>query len=459
VLKYLFIILLYLVSTADAQSPGGVSTNLELWLKANQGTTVIGSEVSAWADQSGNGNNFSNTAGVARGTLPDLISNNYNWNPSIFFNESVTSDYLATANFSGFSSGGLTQFIVFQHPPSTISNSLLSYASTASNNDFLLFNLNSLSVFRGASINVGNVLDDNIQSIFVVDRTQSNRNVNIYRDGLANAGNSYRSSNGAIRTGGTLMFGQEQDSVGGRFDARQIFKGSIAEVITYSSVIGVNARRQIESYLAIKYGITLNNTGAGVNGDYLDSNGNTIWDADLDDFHNEVFAIARDDNSALNQKQSRSILPSAGVSIYIGTSYDANFPSSNQLNTNSLSNNQYLIIGHNNDNLDIEAPAPSPFGVDNCEGKMNRTFRVIDSGGVSSVTLVFDPSIYNTFRSASLVVSNNQSFNTSVVASSLIRDSSGIFYAEIDFPDSQTSYFKIVSRAEVRPECYSLVSK
>ncbi|MDP2059671.1 MAG: MAM protein, partial [Flavobacteriaceae bacterium] len=56
------------------------------------------------------------------------------------------------------------------------------------------------------------------------------------------------------------------------------FNGKIAEVITYSSrKDDVAERIKIESYLAVKYGITLGANGVSQN--YQDSNGSVIWNA------------------------------------------------------------------------------------------------------------------------------------------------------------------------------------
>lgn len=54
----------------------------------------------------------------------------------------------------------------------------------------------------------------------------------------------------------------------------------------------------MESYLAVKYGITLNNS-------YLDSEGNLIWDKDENlGYHHRVTAIGSDAASALYQPLS-----------------------------------------------------------------------------------------------------------------------------------------------------------
>jgi hypothetical protein len=60
-------------------SPSDIS-GLSLWLKADAGVTLSGSNVTAWADQSGNGNNFTANAGSA------IKANNIiGSNPSILF--------------------------------------------------------------------------------------------------------------------------------------------------------------------------------------------------------------------------------------------------------------------------------------------------------------------------------------------------------------------------------------
>ena len=117
----LLLILAALFGSANllqAQSPGGVSTNLSLWLKADVGTTTVGADVNAWADQSGNGYTADQSGNTHR---PTLVSNTLNFNPSV--------NYGAGANDIGFdlgsdfiyapaANGGMHIFSVV-HPPRT----------------------------------------------------------------------------------------------------------------------------------------------------------------------------------------------------------------------------------------------------------------------------------------------------------------------------------------------------
>ena len=76
------------------------------------------------------------------------------------------------------------------------------------------------------------------------------------------------------------------------------FDGYSPEVIIYGRYLTPAERRKVESYLAVKYGITLNNS-------YLDSEGNLIWDKDENQgYHHRVTAIGWDAASALHQPLS-----------------------------------------------------------------------------------------------------------------------------------------------------------
>jgi len=72
------------------QNPNGVVSGLELWFKANAGTFGIPT-VSAWSDQSINGNN------VAGFGNPQLISVGLNYNPTIAFDG--TGDYFKASAY------------------------------------------------------------------------------------------------------------------------------------------------------------------------------------------------------------------------------------------------------------------------------------------------------------------------------------------------------------------------
>jgi hypothetical protein len=96
------------------------------------------------------------------------------------------------------------------------------------------------------------------------------------------------------------------------------FDGAIQEVILLkapgtNSHIAATDITKIQSYLAIKYGITLNNTD-----NYVNSFNNTVYPYDAT-YNKKIFGIGRDDASGLNQKQSVSSDQGA-LTAYIGPS-------------------------------------------------------------------------------------------------------------------------------------------
>ncbi len=100
---------------------------------------------------------------------------------------------------------------------------------------------------------------------------------------------------------GTTYSAANQD-FGTMFDesafGNEEFDGCTPEFIVYSRYLTPLERRRAESYLAVKYGITLD-------GSYLDSDGNLLWDRDeAPAYHNRVAAYGNDAAGGLEQPMS-----------------------------------------------------------------------------------------------------------------------------------------------------------
>src|SRR3954464_12788940 len=80
---------------AFAQYPGGVNTNLKLWLKANSGVTLAGTAVSQWSELSGAAvtGNFAtqgaNISMLAVQNPPAYQAAGINFNPQIIFSTAL----------------------------------------------------------------------------------------------------------------------------------------------------------------------------------------------------------------------------------------------------------------------------------------------------------------------------------------------------------------------------------
>lgn len=110
-----------------------------------------------------------------------------------------------------------------------------------------------------------------------------------------------------------------------------VFKGCSPELIVYGRMLSPAERRQVESYLAIKYGITLS-------GSYLDGKGNLIWDAHENArYHHRISGIMCDSVNNFYQPLSASSYEPSPFSAIANDSYEGadmdNLPTSNRLLT------------------------------------------------------------------------------------------------------------------------------
>lgn len=124
-------------------------------------------------------------------------------------------------------------------------------------------------------------------------------------------------------------------------NGNKVFDGDINEVLIYDYAVNIEERERIESYLAIKYGITLNH-------DYKFSNGQVIYTNDA--YKYDIAGLATDGGWNLKQKVSSSINKSTYESSDVVIATILDFTSSNSLDRRtSLANGQALVWGKNNE--------------------------------------------------------------------------------------------------------------
>ncbi len=158
------------------------------------------------------------------------------------------------------------------------------------------------------------------------------------------------------------------------------FTGYLAELIVINSSLDATQRNQIESYLAIKYGKTLDNSAGGADGDYLSSAGATVWDASNGPaYHNQVIGIGRDDNAGLNQKQSRT--SDDGTRLYLST-----LQSTNAANTGNFGNGQHIMVGNNGAENYGTGGTEYPTGM-NISSRINREWKITRTNNTATFSL------------------------------------------------------------------------
>lgn len=119
--------------------------------------------------------------------------------------------------------------------------------------------------------------------------------------------------------------------IGNGYD--ESLNGKVSEFLFFNRKLSNPEIIQQISYLAVKYGVTLQKT------DYVASDSTTIWNyTDYPQFSSSILGIGRDDAMGLNQKQSTGI--DNKVIFGLGSEF-----ATNEGNTNVISNETFIIIG------------------------------------------------------------------------------------------------------------------
>ena len=160
----------------------------------------------------------------------------------ISLNQGVTDQYLHIANYGGIAGAtGQVRFTI-EMLVSGVSgyNELISYANGQSSNAFLVSLLNNGNIeinYRGSATTTSvasSLLADGGTHRFSL--TWDNRAYVIYIDGVAVGSGMHTSTSTSLNAGGTLIIGQEQDSIGGSFNSGQILRGAVGDVRIFNDV-------------------------------------------------------------------------------------------------------------------------------------------------------------------------------------------------------------------------------
>ena len=334
-------------------SPGGIGFGyaMDLWVDGNNSTN------SSWdnlAQTNYSLEQFSTNAPIVR-------NSRFNFNKELFFGNTASSKLRTSTNYNLTSGSSYHIFVV-------------SDATGTGNTDMVLLTFNASATSTSLRWNNTAASWNNILSSYwpATLRSTNFDSIAYPKYGIATmnltnmaSGNLEMSLNGkkaATITGLTAATSATQLLIGNaNSDAltgtTNPFNGSMQEFILMSNsspsaLMSSTDVTKIQSYLAIKYGITL------TDGDYLNSGGTAVWGRTTNaGYTNNIFGIGRDDDSGLNQVQSRSV-GSDILTVYKGTL--------NELNDHSsvaLSDKTFLMLGSNGSsgNTTMEFPAGTLF--------------------------------------------------------------------------------------------------
>ncbi|MBY0486141.1 MAG: hypothetical protein K2P85_02965, partial [Flavobacteriaceae bacterium] len=138
------------------------------------------------------------------------------------------------------------------------------------------------------------------------------------------------------------------------------FKNQLLELICIPKFINDKEKSIIESYLSLKYGISLNEGQS-----YYNSKGDKIWDVkENEGFNFNITGIGKDDYLGLNQKQSKNSLQ-GGLSIGLKKVMKKNIE-----NETIIKDKEYLIWGDNGKNVVLEKNS------DGTQKRMKRIWKI-----------------------------------------------------------------------------------
>ncbi|SFO36169.1 hypothetical protein SAMN05421741_1435 [Paenimyroides ummariense] len=399
---------LTLVST-----PGGVSAP-DFWVKADDAGTIA----TAWKDHSANADNIPNVGGM---TL-SAADRAHNFHPyttgysgSKYFNNPTsvlnpTNGLLSNVSHSIFSairptSSGTGRITGIDddgngaEPGFSIETGKLRFYkfsgdANADQFDERPFNIGSTNIVSG----IGN----NPVAAGGTSTSAGGERV-LGMNGVYKTYPSTASSNRFHLYGQRLRIGQ------GTWSAAGPFPGDIMEVIWYKRPLTANEQSRVNTYLAVKNGVTLEEN-------YLTSNSTIVWDLIVNSgYNNNIFGIARDDISGLSQKQSGSVNNSQ--KLVIATTGFANDNAANS--TGLTTDQQYLMTGDNGLEQRLKMPLVFTGGTNGPTNfRFESIWKVQNTGSVGTVTVAWPKGVNNLY----LVQSTDAAFDNTDTFTSMASE-------------------------------------
>lgn len=295
----------YFTLGGDVQTiaPGGVSTGLTLWLRPDEGLETSGGLVTSWKDVSGSGNDADQGDANEK---PSLVSAEINKNDAIDFSDDFL-DGIAGFNTQEF-------FMILKPDAAVAGGSSNGYVLGLQNGSYAGMYLG----MQGTDTLVGHAVND-YRSAYVdgvatlespVLMINSRNNDGATGQDLFIDGNELDNGDGgtfANRTNSYFRLGNNFLGSGG-------YDGKISEVISFNTRLSDADHRDVESYLAIKYGVSLDITTEGYT-----ANGVTIYEHSA--YANEIAGIGFNLDHGLYQPESQSTESGSAVLVAAGADF------------------------------------------------------------------------------------------------------------------------------------------
>ncbi|WP_303317066.1 LamG-like jellyroll fold domain-containing protein [Flavivirga abyssicola] len=344
--------------------PGGITADFRLWLKSTRGIVESSSKVSEWHDLGTNGKDAIQPVAVNQPTYLDTEADNINFNPVIEFeNNGTTIEQYLYNTTNGFYSQDI--FIVMI-PDATMTsastrNTIFAGISSGSAGDMTGVGFGDYSTeFTNETLSYNQDIPGGLSYNGEAEISASYSNAGIinvrnnaassptgqdilYNSNLLTTSSVNDIAFANVGAPGPPILGTEY-WIGRNFDVQGSLNGRIAEIFTFAERVTDADRQKIESYLAIKYGITLGGSTEAQK-DYINSFDTKVWDIVANAGYNyDVAGIGRDSISDLNQKQSKTLNILNDVCIGLGGLFSTNSANANEFKEDG----DFLVWGNNN---------------------------------------------------------------------------------------------------------------
>jgi predicted esterase len=365
------------ISLTKLLSPGGIATGMALWVKPENLTGNTTNGIATWPNAAG-GKNLIQNVQANKPFQSSASSDFINFNPVAVLSASGVDYMTATGGFSGNSTHTAAHVYVVARSNNTTQTHF--FLQENQNNP----SVNKMEIALPSSGNVkwtaGNVSTNLVQASFASGDV--NKPI-LWSFNKSDAGTANGFKQDIRKNGSTIASNNNTGSFSGNNSSLQLgeFDGKVAEVIYYLDAnITAAQQNKIESYLALKYGLTLG-TGSFIP-NYTASDGSIFWSANPV-YHNDIFGIGTDNASGLRQAISNSMNTGSGNGT--GQSRKGNLV----LKANGpLADRSFLVIGHTTGTL-TEQSTDLPANTAGAN-RLTREWKVVNTGGVSNVNMSFD---------------------------------------------------------------------
>ncbi|MEM6343569.1 MAG: lamin tail domain-containing protein [Bacteroidota bacterium] len=345
----LVIVGVQLDASAQVPSPGLIGCNLKLWLRADQGLTLSGDSLVRWDDLSTANNDATQNDALER---PIWAGNALNGQAVMVFDGN--DDWLKVNGLASALGANSTIFAVFKGTANSDDGYYLS-AQMGGSEGLRLGQRPNGNLIYGPTSPAMSSDDWRDRPVMFSGIVQTDQQLSAYLQG----GNAYPWTSFTNSGADRASLGQAFSGTGNDNETDKHWAGQLAEIIVYDGLLWSGSRQRIETYLSIRYGLSI-----------------PVYSH----LHYDHFAypfglvgLAKDSTQHLLQTQSRN---QEGESIF------------SIANPDDLDQGEFLIMGHNGSSLGFtNASTNVP---DDIGSRLARVWKVKETGELGQIEVQLD---------------------------------------------------------------------